>query len=708
MTESSFRRLLLRFALLPTFSFCVFLALLGYEIHEIYILRIAGAQATTALLDSYQLQKSIVDEETGVRGYLASNDSTFLQPYNEASHRFSREYLEIRELASTDPTLSAQVANIGKDYDRFNGASQLLVSGNSGQNGSPIDLLREQKEAMDALRADFMQLDAERTRIRETNIAQLNRLFARLPVIGIGSGILITTLLIWYAAVLFREISRAYSKQLQETEFKRDSLDTTLQSIGDGVMVCDASGNITMMNRAAEALTGWTNEEANGRALHDVFRTINEGTRTPLESPLEQVRRANGVVTLENHTRLVRKDGAEIPIDDSGAPIRDRDGSRMGMVLVFRSVQLRRQAAMLMRQSQERLNSIYNTSLEYIGILSVKGRVLDCNRASLEFAGNTREDVVGKYYWECPWFIHTEGMPDTIRAAVERGAAGHPTRVNIALKRPNGETIDFDFSLTPVVDAEGNVKYLVPEGRDISELKRAQLALIQSEKLAAVGRLASSIAHEINNPLEAVMNLIYLASSAELGPETAELLKTADHELRRVSVIANQTLRFHKQASGAEPLLTAELFSAVLGIYEGRLRNANISVELSDRAREPVVCFAGDVRQVLSNLIGNAIDAMSNRGGRLLLRSHLATDWPGDRKGVVLTVADTGSGISSDDVERIFEPFFTTKGAGGTGLGLWVSKEVATRHNGTLKVRSSDSPERPGTVFRFFLPMSEC
>jgi signal transduction histidine kinase len=298
-------------------------------------------------------------------------------------------------------------------------------------------------------------------------------------------------------------------------------------------------------------------------------------------------------------------------------------------------------------------------------------------------------------------------MPDAIRAAVERGAKGEPTRVNLALNRPNGETIDFDFSLTPVVDADGKVKYLVPEGRDISELKRAQLALIQSEKLAAVGRLAASIAHEINNPLEAVMNLIFLAMTRELEPETAALLKTADHELRRVSVIANQTLRFHKQASNPEPLLTGELFSAVLGIYEGRLRNANISVELSDRAREPVVCFAGDVRQVLSNLIGNAIDAMSNRGGRLLLRSHLATDWPDDRKGIVLTVADTGTGISSEDIERVFEPFFTTKGVGGTGLGLWVSKEVAMRHNGTLKVRSCNSPQHSGTVFRFFLPLSE-
>ncbi len=272
--------------------------------------------------------------------------------------------------------------------------------------------------------------------------------------------------------------------------------------------------------------------------------------------------------------------------------------------------------------------------------------------------------------------------------------------------RPSGETIDFDFSLTPVVNSEGEVIFLVPEGRDISELKRAQLALIQSEKLAAVGRLATSIAHEINNPLEAVTNLLYLARSRPLPPDVDEYLKTADHELGRVSVIASSTLRFHKQASLPQPVEVADLFSTVLTIYEGKLRNSNISVEVSHRTQDVIICFAGDVRQVLNNLIGNAIDAMSKRGGRLLVRTHISRDWPTSRKGIVLTIADSGSGIARENMKRIFEPFFTTKGIGGTGLGIWISKEVVSRHKGTLKVRSADAPNYSGTVFRFFLPFS--
>jgi signal transduction histidine kinase len=272
------------------------------------------------------------------------------------------------------------------------------------------------------------------------------------------------------------------------------------------------------------------------------------------------------------------------------------------------------------------------------------------------------------------------------------------------LIRPNGESLRFDFSLNPVFDAEGKVIYLVPEARDISDLKRAEIALIQNEKLAAVGRLATSIAHEINNPLEAVTNLLYLARSQSDQAGVNEYLKAADQELRRVSVIANQTLRFHKQASSPQPIQADELLSTVLGIFEGKLRNARISVLIDHRTQEPIVCFAGDVRQILNNLVGNAIDSMS-QGGRLHIRSRSSIDWPTGRRGVVITVADTGNGISRTNIRRIFEPFFTTKGIAGTGLGLWVSQEVVARHSGTLKVRSSDAPARSGTVFRLFLPV---
>lgn len=241
---------------------------------------------------------------------------------------------------------------------------------------------------------------------------------------------------------------------------------------------------------------------------------------------------------------------------------------------------------------------------------------------------------------------------------------------------------------------------------DITDRKRREEALLQSEKLAAVGRLANSIAHEINNPLEAVTNLIYLAREHAAVPVVQQYLEAADAELRRVSAIANQTLRFHKQSSQPQAITARELFSTVLALFEGRLRNSGIVIETSYRAQQAIVCFEGDVRQVLNNLMGNAIDAM-DFGGHLIIRSHDAVDWATDRKGIVLTIADDGCGMSMEVVRNLFEPFFTTKGIAGTGLGMWVSKEVVDRHKGTLRVRSSQRPEYCGSVFRLFLPHQE-
>lgn len=235
-----------------------------------------------------------------------------------------------------------------------------------------------------------------------------------------------------------------------------------------------------------------------------------------------------------------------------------------------------------------------------------------------------------------------------------------------------------------------------------SEARRASAALMQSEKLAAVGRLASSMAHEINNPLEAVTNLIYLSRQNAVHPDVKKWLDEAEVELRRISLIANQTLRFHKQSTKPQPITCLNLFSTTLNLYESRLKNAGIVVEKRKRANEPVACFEGDVRQVLSNIVTNAIDAMP-LGGRLIVRSREATEWSTGRKGLALTIADTGHGMSHETQCRMFEAFYTTKGIGGNGLGLWISADIMHRHEGTISIRSFQG-QRSGTVAILFLP----
>jgi PAS domain S-box-containing protein len=372
-----------------------------------------------------------------------------------------------------------------------------------------------------------------------------------------------------------------------------------------------------------------------------------------------------------------------------------------GIVVYFRDATEEKRASMALHDSGIRFNAIYGTSHEYIGVLNSDGTVLDCNRAALEFGGNVLADVVGRPFWETPWFVHTPGAPERVRQLIAAGLRGEVVRQEMTLVRPTGETMIFDFSLSPFRNEQGEVVFLVPEARDITELKRAEAALLQSEKLAAVGRLASSIAHEINNPLESVTNLIYLARREAVGPEVRGYLETAERELRRVAVITNQTLRFHKQATKPRLVSCDELLDGVLSIQQGRIVNAQVRIEKRSCGEASVMCFDGEIRQVLNNLVGNAIDAMHPQGGRLLLRSRVGTEWSTGRRGIVVTVADTGQGMGTEVIKKAFEPFFTTKGDSGTGLGLWVSREIINRHEGVLQVRSS---RRRGSVFTVFLP----
>lgn len=242
---------------------------------------------------------------------------------------------------------------------------------------------------------------------------------------------------------------------------------------------------------------------------------------------------------------------------------------------------------------------------------------------------------------------------------------------------------------------------------ETTERRRAEDALRRTEKLAAAGRLAASIAHEINNPLEAVTNLLYLIRQTPLDPESAEYADLATHELARVSEITQQTLRFYRQST--LPMMTniSELVESVLALHHGRITAMQVQVCRRYAPNVQLYCFAGELRQLFTNLIGNAIDAMTPGGGRLSLRVRYARSPsnPG-QEGVRVTVADTGVGIGREVQHHIFEPFFTTKEATGTGLGLWVSAEIIAKHQGVIRLRSREHVDgRPsGTVFSVFFP----
>jgi PAS domain S-box-containing protein len=243
--------------------------------------------------------------------------------------------------------------------------------------------------------------------------------------------------------------------------------------------------------------------------------------------------------------------------------------------------------------------------------------------------------------------------------------------------------------------------------RDISERKRSEDALRRTEKLAATGRLAASIAHEINNPLEAITNLLFLLRhSCGANEEALNYVTLAEGEVQRMSDITQQTLRFYRQSTLPARANVADLLDSVLNLYSARLSSLSIRVERNYDSAMDLYCFSGELRQVIANLVSNAIDA-STVGGRLIVCARRSHDWSEtNRGGVRFTVADTGGGMDAEVRRRLFEAFFTTKGHTGTGLGLWVSHEIIHKHHGKVRVRSRHAPlsGSSGTVFQMFFP----
>jgi PAS domain S-box-containing protein len=439
------------------------------------------------------------------------------------------------------------------------------------------------KRDMDQLRAQAEEFVRAEETLRASRSAMANRIgryawFGLLAVAG-----LVAAFLVWEMRRLFGQLVMAHNRQLEEIRFRAAEsyareqwLNTTIRSIGDAVIACDTNGSVSFMNRIAEELTGWSEAEAKGVSLHDVFRIFNEDTRAVVENPVDKVRRLGTVVGLANHTFLIAKDGREVCIDDSGAPIRDSEGRMIGIVLVF---------------------------------------------------------------------------------------------------------------------------------RNITERRVSETAMMRAEKLATAGRMAASVAHEVNNPLEGLTNLVYIARHTEDVTEIRQLLIQAESELGRIAHITRQSLGFYRETSSPSHFKPAKIVREVTDFYASRAISQGVTFVVKTNTEMEVLGISGELRQILSNLLANGLDACLS-GATIRVEANPATDPRNpSRAGVRISVADTGCGIRNDHIQSIFEPFFTTKKDTGTGLGLWVSRELVEKHGGSLRVRSSTSNGRSGTVFSIFLPV---
>jgi two-component system NtrC family sensor kinase len=342
---------------------------------------------------------------------------------------------------------------------------------------------------------------------------------------------------------------------------------------------------------------------------------------------------------------------------------------------------------------------------------------------TIEFAENRREFLEELRRGSTDLLIAgPEGLPDIeIREVIERArSAEPPIPVVLAGGRvPETEAIRILREGASEVLQSGEMERLpsaiaralkvrrsaVLQSQAQHDLDRTAVMLRENQKLITIGRLVASIAHEINNPLESITNLLYLLGQEEgLSPSVISYLALAQRELERVAQISRQTLKFSRETPGPVRAHIPELLEEVLSLYGRRIMEKSLRVDRQYDCTEEAVVYPGEMRQVLSNLVTNAVEASSLHGLlRLRVRSSRSWSDPGVR-GIRISVGDNGSGIPPEVQHRLGEPFFTTKGQRGTGLGLWVTRSIIQRYGGDIQLRSSVSPERHGTVFSIFLP----
>lgn len=304
------------------------------------------------------------------------------------------------------------------------------------------------------------------------------------------------------------------------------------------------------------------------------------------------------------------------------------------------------------------------------------------------------------------WFrrVHPEDVAAVKEAFQKTRMEGTAYHMEYRVVWPDGSLHWLESQGQCQRDDEGKVIRIVGVMADVTKRRQSGEALLRAEKLAVAGRLAASVAHEINNPLEAVANMLYLITIADTTEQARVQASEALDELMRISLIAQSTLKFHRESGHPRVTLLSDVVDSVLAMFRGKLETLQIAVAMETKDEVPITCMASEAHQIFANLVANAIDAMQPKG-TLRIRIRPSCDWS-DRSvhGIRVTVADTGSGISRAMMRRIFEPFFTTKMETGTGLGLWVVAQLIERRKGNLHVWSSQQPGASGTAFSAFLP----
>lgn len=349
--------------------------------------------------------------------------------------------------------------------------------------------------------------------------------------------------------------------------------------------------------------------------------------------------------------------------------------------------------------------AVLSSMIEGVCYVDTSGAIQYINAAAERLLGHESQEIHGRDFHglvhvDCP----QNGRPCCLLQAMRSEHSSHVPEERLTTK--SGERLTVEYTAAPVKD--GITLGAVITFRDISEQKRAEAALRTSEKMAATGRIAATISHELRNPLDSVMQLLYLLKqSPRLGDTERQQFGLIEQELHRMTEVAQQTLAMHRQSSSMVAINIAKLVDGIMLLYGKKIRSQKIQIERRYEWDGEIPGFPAELRQVFTNLIVNAVEAMP-QGGRLRVHVRANREPAGHaREGVSVTLLDSGSGIPKNARIHLFQPFFTTKGEKGSGVGLWVSRGILNRHSGHIRVHSDDRPGRSYTCFSVFLPQKQ-
>ncbi|HEX4156776.1 MAG TPA: ATP-binding protein [Acidobacteriaceae bacterium] len=589
MNLSQLNRILLQTLMLPVVALLLVSGALIWQIGNAQrtVADIQVADRNIAL--TTQIMNLVDDEETGLRGYQNTGNEIFLQPYIQAAPRLNNSILQLHRaivLQGHDTSLLDQFTSA---HELWLDTVALPVIGlvQAGGNTRDAGLNLHGKAEMDHIRAIGAALMNKQQARRQAEVRRWQEQVRHTLEGVIGTAVFLGLAIGLFARSRLHLVTHAFHgaidalrRNAQATYDSEQRLRTTLTSIGDGVVVCNQDGRIELLNTVAEQLTGWRQEEVFHRHVTDVFHIVHESTRELIDNPVGAVLATRHTVSLSNHALLLRRDGSEIHIDDSGAPIFDRSGALAGVVMVF---------------------------------------------------------------------------------------------------------------------------------RDVTEQHRTQAALLANEKLAVAGRLAATLAHEIHNPLDSVVNLLYLMKTSTSAAETAEFLDLARTELDRVTQISRAMLSMYRESKTPISINLKDLLESVLLLMHRQLSHAGVTLHKDLGEGSLITGYPAELRQVFTNLLANAADVSpSGSSIEVSLRRTPAVRSENSRDlrpaGVTVAITDHGAGIPADVLDRLFQAFFTTKGEKGTGLGLWVSQGIIQKHGGDIKLDTHTTGDNRGTTISVFLP----